>query len=309
MSGRFPFPLPNGWFQVAHADEVAPGEIRRLHYFDRELVLYRSESGAAHVLDAHCPHLGAHLGVGGAVVGERIRCPFHAWEFDGDGRCARVPYAKKIPPKARLRSWPLLERNGMLWVHFHKDGAAPSWEPPEVPEYASPDWTDYWRREWVIESCAQEMAENSVDPAHFKYVHRTAHLPEAEARADGHVFHVDMGYPIQMGEQLQQGRIAIDCYGFGVGVSRFRGIVDTTVVVSGTPIDEGRLHHRLSFLVKKRDSAEATEGLGQAFIAEISRQFEEDKPIWEAKVHLERPALCDGDGPIGLLRRWGRQFY
>ena len=81
------------------------------------------------------------------------------------------------------------------------------------------------------------------------------------------------------------------------------------MVVSGTPIDEGRLHHRLSFLVKKRDSAEATEGLGQAFIAEISRQFEEDKPIWEAKVHLERPALCDGDGPIGLLRRWGRQFY
>lgn len=309
MSGRFPFPLPNGWFQVAYADELAPGELRTVHYFDQDLVLFRSQAGAAHAVDPYCPHLGAHLGVGGRVVGDRLRCPFHAWEFSGDGRCVRVPYARKIPPKARLRAWPLLERNGMLYVHFHKDGAPPGWEPPEVAEYGSDEWTDYWRRDWVVASCAQEMAENSVDPAHFKYVHRTAALPEATARAEGHVFHVDMGYPIQMGEQLQQGRIGIDCFGFGVGVTRFRGIVDTTVVVSGTPVDGGHLHHRLSFLVKKRDSPEATRGLGQAFIAEITRQFEEDKPIWEAKAHLPRPALCDGDGPIGELRRWGRQFY
>jgi len=308
-SPRFPFPLPDGWFQVAYADDVAPGQVVKLHYFDRELVLFRGESGRAHVLDAYCPHLGAHLGVGGAVVGDRLRCPFHAWEFDGAGACVRVPYAKKIPPRAKLRAWPLLERNGMIYVHFDKQGRPPAWEPPEVPEFASDAWTDYWRRDWVVASCAQEMAENSVDPAHFKYVHRTAELPEAVARTDGPVFHVDMGYPIRMGEQLQQGTIDIDCYGFGIGVSRFRGIVDTTVVVSGTPIDAEHLHHRFSFLVKKRDSAEATEGLGRAFVAEITRQFEEDRPIWEQKAFLERPALCDGDGPIGLLRRWGRQFY
>lgn len=309
MTPRFPFPLPDGWFQVAYADELAPGELRRLRYFGRELVLFRGESGRAALLDAHCPHLGAHLGVGGAVVGERLRCPFHAWEFDGEGRCVRVPYAKKIPPKARLHAWPLLERNGMVYTHFHKQGAAPSWEPPEVPEHGSPEWTDYWRREWVVESCAQEMAENSVDPAHFRYVHRTAELPEARARAEGHVFHVDMSYPIRMGEQLQHGSIAIDCFGFGVGVTRFRGIVDTTVVVSGTPIDAEHLHHRLSFMVRKLASPEATEGLGRAFVSEITRQFDEDRPIWEHKVHWPRPILCDGDGPIGQLRRWGKQFY
>jgi len=306
---RFPFPLPDGWFQVAYGDEVAPGELARLHYFDRELVLFRGGSGEAHVLDAHCPHLGAHLAVGGSVEGDRIRCPFHAWEFDGRGACVRVPYAKKIPPKAKIHSWPLLERNGMIYVHFDKAGRAPTWQPPEVPEYGSEEWTDYWRRDWVIESCAQEMAENSVDPAHFKYVHRTAELPTAEASERGHVFHVDMDYPIQMGEQRQAGSIEIDCHGFGIGVSRFRGIVDTTVVVSGTPIDGERLHHRLSFLVRELDSPDATQGLGQAFVNEITRQFDEDRPIWERKVHWERPVLCDGDGPIGALRRWGRQFY
>ncbi len=309
MSERFPFPLPNGWFHVAFSDELAPGELRTVHYFGQDLVLFRTEAGEAHALDPYCPHLGAHLGVGGRVVGEHLRCPFHAWEFGGDGVCRRVPYAKKIPPKAKVRAWPLLERNGMLFVHFHKEGEAPAWEPPEVPEYASEEWTDYWRRDWEVASCAQEMAENSVDPAHFKYVHRTAELPEATARSEGPVFRVDMGYPIQMGAELQQGRIEINCFGFGVGVTRFRGIVDTTVIATGTPIDRERMHHRLSFMVKKLDSEEATQGLGQAFIAEITRQFEEDKPIWEAKAHLARPALCDGDGPIGELRRWGRQFY
>ena len=92
-------------------------------------------------------------------------------------------------------------------------------------------------------------------------------------------------------------------------MTRFTGIVETTVVVSGTPIDEERVHHRLSFMVKKLASEEATEGVGRAFVNEISRQFDEDMPIWENKTFLERPVLCDGDGPIGAMRRWGRQFY
>jgi 3-ketosteroid 9alpha-monooxygenase subunit A len=49
--------------------------------------------------------------------------------------------------------------------------------------------------------------------------------------------------------------------------------------------------------------------VGRAFVAEIDRQFGQDIPIWENKIHLPRPLLCDGDGPIALLRSWARQFY
>lgn len=61
-----------------------------------DLVAFRTEDGVAHVFDAYCPHLGAHLGVMGRVVGDCIECPFHGWRFSGkDGACTHVPYAKK----------------------------------------------------------------------------------------------------------------------------------------------------------------------------------------------------------------------
>lgn len=309
MQRDFPFGIPNGWFQVAYSDELAVGDVRALEYFSRALVMFRGEDGIARVFDAFCPHLGAHLGVGGTVVGSRLRCPFHAWEWDGHGRCARIPYAKRIPPKAAVRTWPVREQDGLVMVWYDREGREPFFDLPEVPEYASDEWTDYFRRDWVIRSRNQELAENIADPAHFRYVHRTDALPTARAWIEGPVLRVAMDYPISPDADVQHGSIDVHCYGFGFGVTRFTGIVDTTVVVSGTAIDDEHVHNRLSFMVKKRESEEATAGLGRAFVAEISRQFDEDLPIWENKAHWRRPLLCDGDGPIATLRKWGEQFY
>ena len=78
-----PLPIPNGWFAVAWSRELHAGDVRPIHYFGEDLVLFRTRSGQARVLDAFCPHLGAHLGYGGRVMGETVRCPFHGWQFDG----------------------------------------------------------------------------------------------------------------------------------------------------------------------------------------------------------------------------------
>jgi phenylpropionate dioxygenase-like ring-hydroxylating dioxygenase large terminal subunit len=86
----FPFPMPNGWFPVAFSDEVPAGQVRAVRCFGEELVVWRGLDGIAHVHDAFCPHLGAHLGVGGRVEGNALRCPFHAWLWAGDGRCLDV---------------------------------------------------------------------------------------------------------------------------------------------------------------------------------------------------------------------------
>jgi 3-ketosteroid 9alpha-monooxygenase subunit A len=309
MKREFPFGMPNGWFQVAYTDEIAKGEIKKLEYFDQDMILFRGEDGATRVFDAYCPHLGAHIGVGGQVAGNGVRCPFHAWKFDGDGVCSEIPYAKRIPQQARIRSWPVSEKNGLVMVWYDNQDRPPAYTLPDVEEYESDEWTDYYRRDWKIRSRNQELAENVADPAHFKFVHGTATLPEANAWIEDHVLRVNMDYPIGAGENAQNGSIDISCWGFGFGISRFKGIVDTTVVISGTAIDEEYVHNRLSFMVKKRESEAATEGLGQAFVNEITRQFDEDMPIWENKTFWKQPVLCDGDGPIAVLRKWGQQFY
>ena len=109
---RFPYPpYPSGWFRAVYGEELAPGAVKPLSCFGRELVAFREEGGAARVLDAHCPHLGAHLGYGGRVEGDAIRCPFHGWKWAGDGRCIEVPYAKRVPPAAAIGTWPVVERN------------------------------------------------------------------------------------------------------------------------------------------------------------------------------------------------------
>ena len=302
-------PYPNGWFQVAYSDELHPGDVVPLTYFGEELVLFRDEAGVAHVLEAYCPHLGAHLGYGGVVEDNCIRCPFHAWRFDGDGRCVEVPYAEKIPPLARLDAWPVFEANGLVMVYHHMQRRAPTWTPPVLPEYTSDSWTDYTRRRWKIRTHNQEMAENGVDSAHFKYVHGTPEQPQTRAQIDGHIFRVRSPVQYTTPQGAIEGQIATESYAFGFSTVRFTGIVETLLVSSVTPIDGEYVDVRFSFKTKKIGNDAVTSNVGAAFIAEIERQLGQDIPIWEHKTMKMRPVLCDGDGPIGLFRRWAKQFY
>ena len=93
---------PRGWFVIGVSTELASGDVRPIRYFARDLVLYRTSDGVAHVLDAFCPHLGAHLGHGGCLEDDKLVCPFPAWKFATDGSIAEIPYANKIPKKTRI---------------------------------------------------------------------------------------------------------------------------------------------------------------------------------------------------------------
>ena len=302
-------PFPNGWFQVAYSDELNTGDVLPLQYFGKHLVLWRDDNGVARVMDAFCPHLGAHLGYGGRVEDNCIRCPFHAWRFDGEGQCVEVPYADKIPPLAKLDTWHVHEGNGLIMVWHHIGGLPPQWGLPTISEYGTSGWTDYTRRRWKVRSHNQEMGENAVDSAHFKYVHGTPEQPSTRADINGHIFIAKSPVNYTTPQGTVEGGIESTNYGFGFGTVRFTGLVETMLVSSVTPIDGEYMDVRFSFMVKKLGSADATAGVGKAFIAEIERQLGQDIPIWEHKVMKMRPVLCDGDGPIGVYRRWAKQFY
>jgi 3-ketosteroid 9alpha-monooxygenase subunit A len=303
---RFPLPrYPTGWFQIGYSDDVAVGEAKPLKYFGQDQVIFRTESGKVTVLDAFCPHLGAHLGHGGKVKGEEIECPFHAWRFSCEGACTAVPYAKRIPAKAAIPKWHIIERNAALWMWHDIDGREPYFDVPTFPEVGHEEWSEPVRKEWKLRTHNQEMAENVVDSAHFKYVHGTDMQPASKIEQNG--VHLHMLSPTSVGGL--QGAIESNSWGFGISTTRFTGLAETFLMGNVCPIDDEFVHVRFTFMVKKTGGADVTKGIGRAFIKEVSRQLEQDAPIWENKIHHDRPVLCDGDGEIALFRRWSRQFY
>jgi phenylpropionate dioxygenase-like ring-hydroxylating dioxygenase large terminal subunit len=312
MSKRSPFPIPFGWFQVAWPDDVKVGQVVPLQYFGRHLALWRDDNGAPHLNDAFCPHLGAHFGHGGTVTGEELVCPFHGWRFDASGANTLIPYSERTNKKACVRAYPTIERNGLIMAWYHPEGADPMWEIPEVPEFSDPErFTETVTRDYRVEAPWQDLAENGVDSAHFRYVHHTEEVPELESyELDGPRTRMRSIQKFPTPRGVVDGRIDADSYGPGFSVIRFSGIVDTVLMGCNTPVSENSCHMRFNFTVRKLgDDAALNSSVGQAFVDEIHKQVQEDKPIWENKAYLVRPALADTDGPFTKFRKWAAQFY
>jgi 3-ketosteroid 9alpha-monooxygenase subunit A len=309
MAENFPHALPNGWFQVGFSDELGPGELKTVHYFGQDLLLARYEDGTPLVADPWCPHLGAHLGHGGRFEDGALRCPFHGWRFGKDGACIDVPYAKRIPPKAALTAWPVVERNGALFAWRHAEGKAPSYEIPVVPQFDEPGWQGPRRHRWTIRAQFQEQLENVVDPAHFRYVHGTASFPDSQITFDGPTIHSLNLARMETPKGVIDGKIEARTVGPGFGFTLYEMGGAMFHTTCSTPVDEQTIEANFTFFVQGETPEDADRGIGAAMIREVHRQMAQDIPIWENKRYLEKPILCDGDGPIPKARAWMQQFY
>jgi 3-ketosteroid 9alpha-monooxygenase subunit A len=300
---------PRGWFVIAFSDDLAVGEVKPLKYFGRELVLFRGEDGEAAVLDAYCPHLGAHLGYGGKVVDCTLRCPFHAWRFDRAGRCVEVPYAKKIPPRAQLEPWLVRERNGLIFVWHARNGEAPDYEIPVIAEHGSPDWTPWHKKLLTIRTQPREIVENVADKAHFPEVHGT-HVAKFENEFIGHMAiqrTEGVAYPRGGGED--RFKLTATYHGPAYQITEMESVLENRLLNCHTPIDQHTLHLRFGVMLKLAGNAGRTAKFADAYVENLQVGFGEDIAIWEHKAYRDAPLLCDGDGAIGKLRRWYRQFY
>jgi 3-ketosteroid 9alpha-monooxygenase subunit A len=299
---------PQGWFVVCFSAELPALGVKPLHYFGQHLVAFRGEDGTARILDAFCPHLGAHLGYGGQVAGDTIRCPFHAWRFGADGGCVEVPYARKIPPGARVRSWPVREINGVVLVYHHRAGAEPAFEIPVIPEYGTEEWLPWTTGFYNVKTHPREIVDNLADRAHFPAVHRTE-IDDFDFGVEGHLAWQKVKGRAYFPGGVDEFSSTTTYHGPGYLLMRMDGLMQNYMLVAHTPIDENRLDLRLAVTLKIVGNRARTEGYVNGYMSNLKAGFEDDLKIWENKVYRDPPALCDGDGPIGKLRRWYRQFY
>jgi phenylpropionate dioxygenase-like ring-hydroxylating dioxygenase large terminal subunit len=303
-------PIPNGWFAVAWSRDVVPGDVRRLRYFDEELVLFRTRSGEAKVLDGYCPHLGAHLAEGGRVSGESIRCPFHGWEFDGNGRCTKIPYCDRIPPHAATRAWEVVERNHLILVWHHAEDKPPDWEVPQLPEFSDPEWTEPRTFELEVPVHMQELHENNNDPVHFNFVHGNPQLglhSEVRFGDGGRTMHMVTPTRRETPYGIFDTQLETDSWGLGVAAVRVTGIGDAGLLMfsSTAPIDATHSHSRWVFTVT-RNLADIA---GEDFVRGLQAGVQQDMRIWSNKIHRARPLFCEADESIAQFRRWAKQFY
>ena len=306
--------IPFGWYPIALSKDLAVGEVKPLRYFSQDLAMWRGAAGQVRMLDAYCKHRGAHMGPGGKVHGHLLECPFHAWRYDGDeGVVKDIPYAKAIPPQVKRkcqRTWPVTEANGWIWVWYHPDqNVAPMWDVVVHDEVGDPEWTPYDTIEWTVYGSIQNMAENGVDVAHFKYIHGTADVPKAELRwgdwGRGADVKAQMGTPAG----IVDGLISYDTMGPGQSWVRFRGISETLLVASLVPVEEDVLRVRYCFTQPKQQADGPGAGLARALIRDICKQLDQDKVIWDRMRYEPNPIICDGDGPIPQFRQWYSRYY
>jgi nitrite reductase/ring-hydroxylating ferredoxin subunit len=302
--------IPNGWFAVGFAKDLESGEVQRIRYFDEELVLFRTRSGKARVLSAYCSHLGAHLGEGGRVFGENIRCPFHAWQYDGEtGRCAEIPYCKRIPPKARVRAWDVVERNGMIFVWHHDQEKPPDWEVPTIARLQDPEWTEPRHFQIEVPVHMQDMAENNLDPVHFQVVHTSLEVPETEISfgEDNRFMHAVSHSEQHTAYGTLEMQLLRDTWGLGMSSVETVGIPGAGLYLfsSTAPIDRNNTVSRWVLTCTKN----MADLVGEEWFAAVTGGLQDDMRIWENKIHRAEPVFCEADNLLVEFRRWAKQFY
>ena len=319
-------PFPSGWYCLGLTRELPAGGLRALTFMGQDLVLFRTQSGAACAMEAYCPHLGAHLGYGGTVQGEAIRCPFHGFCYDTGGHCTFIPYGTKPPPKARARVWPVREVHGLILTYHDGENRAPQWD---VPELDTRGWSSLLIKTWRLRGHPQETTENSVDIGHFSAIHGyTAVASLKELLTDGPYLNIKytMTRPIGLPwGQAVRAEFEIHAYGLGyslVEVYTPRFEIRTRLFVLATPTDGEHITLRVALCLQQDTRLSHVQPLlgliprsiinpiiARAAFSGFAHDVQQDFVIWQHKRYVQPPILADGDGPVGKYRQWAKQFY
>jgi nitrite reductase/ring-hydroxylating ferredoxin subunit len=157
---------PASWYLFGESRELKRGPLSR-RILGRQIVAFRTESGRLAVMDGHCSHLGADLGFGD-VVGETIRCPFHHWSYGCDGVCASIPGQSQVPPFARQRVYPAVERHGYV---FFFNGREPLFPLPFILGEDPADYAAAKVFRYVADCTWYMNSAHAFDRQHFAAVH------------------------------------------------------------------------------------------------------------------------------------------
>jgi nitrite reductase/ring-hydroxylating ferredoxin subunit len=344
---RLPCPYPDAWYGLCFSEELLPGQVLDVTVCGRALVVFRARgTNAVSVLDAYCSHLGAHLAHGQTsprlTDADCIRCPFHGWCYDAQGRLVATGSGEAPPPGSDLRAWPALERNGVVAVWMAAEGhagappppppppppateppapaALPWFEPPTVPELAGMRY--HGMAENIVPAIIYELPENGADIAHLTALH-SAFVVAALRPVLSHAW---AGQWRPHATQPHLARLSIDQSMVLCGLT-LPGAVHVEVLQCGPsqvflcfdlPV-LGKLvvtetvspvAPALQRVLHACHAAPSVPRLvAKALLASVIRAYEQDVGVWAHKRYEPAPRLTASEASVKAYRSWVRQFY
>lgn len=160
------------WLPALLSEELAEndGPPVRLKLLGERLICFRDSEGRLGVIDEFCAHRGVSLWFGRNEE-SGLRCPYHGWKFDVNGRCVEVPSepeGSRFCEKVRLKAYTLVERGGVVWIYM----GPPEFQPP-LPEweFATVPAAQSFMSKRLQECNWLQALEGGIDSSHVSFLH------------------------------------------------------------------------------------------------------------------------------------------
>jgi phenylpropionate dioxygenase-like ring-hydroxylating dioxygenase large terminal subunit len=161
--------LKNCWYVAAWDHELIDGKLLPRTLLEERVLLYKGESGKVVALKDRCCHRGAPLSLG-RLEGDCIRCMYHGLKFDPSGKCIQIPGQDNIPAKLGVRSYPVVERDHLVWIWMGEPALANPDDILDFPYLRQPEWKGipgylHYDANYLL------IVDNLSDFAHLAFVH------------------------------------------------------------------------------------------------------------------------------------------
>jgi vanillate O-demethylase monooxygenase subunit len=189
----------NAWYVAGWDHEIGRSMLRRI-VLDEPIVLYRTVEGKAVALEDRCCHRQAPLSMG-KLVGNIVHCPYHGLQYDPSGACVKIPSQDRVPPSAKVKSYPLVEKNHWIWLWMGDPAKA---DPSKIEDFHwldDPKW-GFGGNYLHVDASYLLLVENLLDTTHLPFLHPDTLGTDAFARSEFEV--------TRDGDRIQVARYLMD---------------------------------------------------------------------------------------------------
>ncbi len=310
VTGKF---LRNAWYVAAWSEEIVPGKLLARTILGEPVVMFRKADGTVAAIEDRCAHRFAPLNIGTLLPGDRIQCAYHGLQFDGTGACVHNPHgAKNIPSRARVASYPIVERHLAAWIWL---GDKPA-DPAKIPDFSMMDNVPELHMTKLdsinVKANYELVVDNLLDVSHTSYLHdgilgnKDTVESETPVEQDGNDVIVSRyspnatppgmfapfwpGHPERI-DKFSRTRWMAPCY-----LTLFTGIC-----APGAPKETGTGYHGIHMLTPETERT--THYFFTAVRWGVKTSDDENRVLREKVAKLRRFAFEEQDGPVIELQQ------